>query len=71
MCRRQDKPRHARQLINDQVNGGLVQATPVGILHVQVDLDMRLAVDGVTWHVGGMHDHLSPAGNTGAWVEWV
>ncbi len=66
-----DELRHARQLVDDRINGGLAQAAPVGILQVQVDLGMRLAVDGVTQHVGGMHDHLGPTSDTGTKLEWV
>ncbi len=43
-----DESRHDRQLVNNQINGGLAQVAPVGVLQVQVNLDMRLTVDGVT-----------------------
>jgi hypothetical protein len=32
---------------------------------------MHLAVDGVTQHVGGMHNRLGPTSDTGAELEWV
>jgi hypothetical protein len=32
---------------------------------------MCLAVDGVTQHVGGVHNRLSPIGDTSAELEWV
>ncbi len=66
-----NKPRHAQQLDDDRINGCLAQAAPIGVLQVQVNLSMRLAVNGVTHQVGGVHDRLRPAGNTGAELEWV
>ncbi len=57
---------HARQLVDDRINGDLAQAAPIGVLEVQVDLDMRFVVDGVTQHVGDVHDRLGPTNDTGA-----
>ncbi len=62
---------HDRQLVDDRINGGLAHAMPVGVLQVQVDLGMRFAIDGVTQHVGGVHDRIGPTSDTNAELEWV
>jgi hypothetical protein len=43
-----DESHHARQLVDDRINGSLAQVAPIGVLQVQVDLGMCLVVDGVT-----------------------
>ncbi len=66
-----DERHHARELVDNRINGGMAQATPIGVLQVEVDLVMRLAVNGVTQHVGGVHDRLGPTSDTGTELEWV
>jgi hypothetical protein len=49
----------------------LEQPTSEGVLQVQVNLGMRITVDGVMQHVGSIHDCLGPTGDTCPELEWV